>query len=344
MKTKYYQPKKHIQNLIKDDYYFNLIILRNTIQVYIDNYFQKLNAPKVDLYLISKGVSSPMGKGSDSLPVPITFGTKKTYLVDSAQFGMEPLVQKRFKMVYCYLPSFRGEEPDDRHLNQFYHCEAELQGDYLEAMEIAEGLVKVILNGVLKDAKSKKFIFNYSNLKSVNKILKKAFPRITFDEACSYLEKNNLAHLIENRDYGRVLSKQAEIEIGRIVGKNVFPVWIVKYDRDTVPFYQLVDPENKNVVLNADLIFPKIGNSFGGEVLGLGQRQNSSKGIIESMKRQEIKDISCYDWYIKMRKDPNYKTTSGFGLGIERLIAWLLGLNSIIDASIYPVLKGEDYI
>ncbi len=342
IKTKFYNPKNHILNLQNEDYYYNLILLRNTIQSAVDKYFNILNAPKIDLFLISRGVSSPMGKGSDSVPVPIKFGNKDTYLVDSAQFGMEPLVQSRFKLVYCYLPSFRGEDPDDRHLNQFYHCEAEVRGGYVKCMKIAEELFKYIVKEVLKSSEEKKFKFENSNLESLNKIISTNFQVITFDEAVKLLEKYQLRHLVKSFPFGRVLTKEGEIQVGKLVGKSMYPVWVTKYDRDTVPFYQMPDPQNPKKVLNADLILPKINHGFGGEALGLGQRQNTSKGILDSMKKQSVKAKVDYKWYLELRDAGDYKITSGFGLGIERFIAWILGLNSIVDAAIYPVLKGEE--
>src|SRR3990167_46662 len=118
MKTLYFNKTTHVDDLITRDYYNNLLKLRNDLSIACDKYFQNLSAIKLDLYLITQGVSSPMGKGSDSEPLPFIFGNDKAFLVDSAQFGMEPLVFDMYKMVYCYLPSFRGEDPDFRHLNQ----------------------------------------------------------------------------------------------------------------------------------------------------------------------------------------------------------------------------------
>jgi asparaginyl-tRNA synthetase len=117
---------------------------------------------------------------------------------------------------------------------------------------------------------------------------------------------------------------------------------VTHYDRDTVPFYQKPDRESKNRVLNADLIFPSINGGFGGEIIGSGQRQDDVGEIKESMFRQKVHNVSHYDWYLNLRRDPSYKTTSGFGMGIERFVAWCLGLSSILDAAIYPVVKNED--
>src|SRR5258708_36502609 len=171
--TKHYFKTEHIKNLIQDDYYVNLIKLRNSIEIACDTYFQNLHAPKIDLFLISKGVSSPMGKGSDSLPIPFKFGKEFVYLVDSAQFGMEPLVQKGFELVYCYLPSFRGEDPDDQHLNQFYHCEAELRGDYKKCMQIVEGLVKYLIKNIIDGYKTNIFTFKTHNFNAIEHISSK---------------------------------------------------------------------------------------------------------------------------------------------------------------------------
>lgn len=341
---KYYDKNNHISNLVSDSYYKDLITIRNTVAVACDEYFQKLDAPRVDLFLISKSVSSPMGKGSDSLPIEIEFDTQHAYLSDSSQFGMEPLVLKNFKMVYCYLPSFRGEDPNDRHLNQFFHCESELRGGYEKCMSVAEGLVKHIIKNVLKLHSNTNIANLKQNLDVLNKIVDSKFPVISFDEADDLLKSKGLSNLIERKDFGRVLTNEGELKITELVGKNVTPVWITKYDRDTVPFYQKPDPTNKDRVLNGDLIFPAFDGGFGGEILGLGQRQDVVEEILDSMSRQDVKGVENYNWYIDLRKNKDYSTTSGFGMGIERLIAWFLGIASIIDTSIYPVLKDDNVI
>lgn len=341
MQTRFFNSKKHIHNLINSDYYKNLIKLRNIIEIGCDNYFQSINATKVDLFMITKGASSPMGRGSDSLPISFKFGTQNVFLVDSAQFGMEPLVQKSFDMVYCYLPSFRDEDAGPRHLNQFYHCEAEMRGNYKKSMSIAENLVRHLIKNIIKAHKEKLINFKQNNFTGINKILGKRFPIVTFDEVEELFKKRGLSHLIEKRSYGRVLTNKAEIKVGEIIGKNIIPVWITNYDRDTVAFYQKPDKSDTNRVLNADLIFPSVNKGFGGEIIGLGERQNSVRQLKESMERQEIKNMGAYKWYTDLRKTSNYVTTSGFGLGVERFIAWVLRLDSIIDAAIYPMVKNQ---
>lgn len=342
MEYPHFSATHHINNVISKPYFRNLILLRDLIEKSCDIYFASLGAPRVNLYLISKSVSSPIGLGSDSVPIDFNLGSKKYYLSDSSQFGMEPLIMNSFDIVYCYLPSFRGENPDERHLNQFYHCEAELRGDYKKAMGIAEDLVKYILKSVKKNIDKKVFHFmGRLSSKTFDYSIHNKFKVVTFDEAVAILKKNGQGKLVLHKKYGRVLTREAETSIVSAVTGNKAPVWVTHYDRDTVAFYQKPDNKNNGKVLNADLIFPpRFKGTFGGEIIGLGQRQDNIKEIKESIKRQKIVNSGQYDWYIKLRENPRYRTTAGFGLGVERLIAWMLGLTSIADASLYPVLKN----
>lgn len=338
---KFYNTRKHIERLSNEKYYKNLIVLRNEISNTCDTYFRQLQAPKVDLFLIAQSVSSPMGKGSDSLPIPIKLGSRHAYLVDSAQFGMEPLVQRSFEMVYCYLPSFRGEDADNRHLNQFYHCEAELRGELDDAIHVVEGLVYSILQNAYDLLSLKKVVFESISPEHIKTALaSKKFKRITFDEAVAILTESGFSNFIEVQDYGRQLTSDGEKKLVELVSKNQ-PLWLTHFDRDVVPFYQQPLGADINKVINADLIFPSINGGFGGEIVGAGQRQSTAKGILESMKRQGVNKHG-YEWYLKLRKNSDYKITSGFGLGIERLISWMLQLDCIADAAIYPVIKNHN--
>lgn len=337
MNSKHFNPKNHIFNLANDPYYFYLAKIRNELETLCDEYFQKLGAIKTDLFLITKSVSSPIGLGSDSKPLPLTIDGQKAFLVDSAQFGMESLVQGKFNIVYCYLPSFRGEKSDERHLNQFYHCEAELKGDYKKAMNVAENLTRYILDGLVKNIKANNFRFKNRIIEKAQTALKHKFPQITFSEAEKILKSHSAKQYVEHKKFGRIISREGELMLTKLVTNNESPVWITNYDRDTVAFYQKPNPNNTESVLNADLIFPSINGGFGGEIIGLGQRQNKVYEMIQSMKRQKIKNIDSYSWYMDIRKFKNYRTTSGFGMGIERFLAWTLGIKDISEVSLFPI-------
>lgn len=344
MKNIFYDPKNHIDNLTDNPYYANLIKFRNVVEIACDSYFQSLKAPRIDLFMIANGISSPMGKGSDSLPIPFMLGKEHVYLVDSSQFGMEPLVQSAFDIVYCYLPSFRGEDADYRHLNQFYHCEAEIRGDYKQNMAVAENLVRYLMHDIVSAYKKDIFAFDKHNFDILENIATTDFPILTLTETEELFKKNRLENCIEYRPCGRVITSEGEKQLCKLVGNNFVPVWLTHFDRDMVPFYQKPDPNNETQTLNADLIFPSINGGFGGEIIGSGQRQDNVAQIRESIKRQNIHDTKQYDWYINMRNNPVYKTTSGFGMGMERFYAWALGLSSIQDTAIYPIIKDENLL
>lgn len=338
-----YSPDKHYLHLTKHSYFKALLYLRHHIKLVSDDYFSNIGAKNVDLFMLTPSVSSPMGPGSDSQPIKIKFGKYGTNLVDSSQFGFEPILFNGVDKVYCYLPSMRGEDPDARHLNQFFHCEMEMKGNLESLIPIIEEYIKVICETLLlmKNTVDKISV----NPESTNKILRKvigveSFPEITFNEAVDILIKNNKKHYVNFTKKGRDISSQGEIELMKIL-KIDTPLWLKYFDRDRVAFYQKPDPQDKNRVINADLLFPPIiKGSFGGEIVGSGQRQDNPKEMYESLKRQNNISSEPYEWYIGLRKLKDYEVTSGFGMGIERFIAWALCKDNIRDVIFYPRLKN----
>ncbi len=338
-----YDPKTHYIELTRSKYFQALIVLRNYIKASSDFYFgTKRGAQNIDLFMLTPSISSPMGPGSDSEAIPIKFGKYASNLVDSSQFGFEPLLLNGFDEVYCYLPSMRGEKPDKRHINQFFHCEAEIRGELDTLIPVIEGYVKTLAETVF----AMPHIVQKISLdpKKTNAALQtlvdaKSFPSITFDEAISALVENGHKKMVNFTPYGRDISSEGELMVAKLY-KFKTPFWIRNYDRDRVAFYQKPVPGNTDAVINADLIFPPIiDGAFGGEIVGCGQRQDDPKEMDESLSRQKVSKAP-YEWYIDLRKDPRYSTTSGFGLGIERFITWSLCRDDIKDVILYPRLKN----
>ena len=141
-------------------------------------------------------------------------------------------------------------------------------------------------------------------------------------------------------DHGRDIKSMGEIELMKTLGIET-PLWIKYFDRDRVAFYQKPGHKDNSKTINADLLFPPIiEGSFGGEIVGSGQRQDNDSEIYESLKRQNNISPKPYEWYIDLRRLPNYTITSGFGMGIERFIAWVLGKENISHVIPYPRLKN----
>lgn len=336
-----YDPDIHYLHLTNSNYYFALIHLRDYIKLISDYYFSvQIGAKNIDLFMLTTSVSSPMGPGSNSEAIPIRFGNLDSYLVDSSQFGFEPLLLNGIDKAYCYLPSMRGENFDKRHLNQFFHCEMEMVGERDEIKKIVEGYIKVLCLTLLesKEIVNCISVIPEKTIEILNKILdQEKFEEISFDDAVTLLEKNDKKNLVNYTENGRDISSEGEIELMRLLGTTL-PIWINDFDRDRVPFYQ--KPIGDSKAMASDLLFPPLHeNAFGGEIVGCGQRQDLSNEIYESLQRQKL-DVQPYDWYINLRRQDNYRISSGFGLGIERFIAWSLGMNDIKNAIIYPRLKG----
>lgn len=338
-----YDPSTHYLEIANSKYYRTLVILRNCIKQSCDFYWNDIQkAYNVDLFMMTPSVSSPIGPGSDSEAVEIKFGNLHTYLVDSSQFGFEPILLNGIDKVYCYLPSMRGENPDKRHLNQFYHCEAEIVGTLDDLIPMMEGFIKFLSQTLLS-------MPNIINLLSANPqrtktfleniVSTEKFTEIEFSKAVQLLKDNDCGDLINTTAHGSDISSQGEQKLLYIL-KADKPVWMRNFDRDRVAFYQKPHQSNKDKVINADLLFPSLtGSSFWGEIIGSGQRQDTYDEMLDSLKRQGI-NPEAYQWYMKLRNLESYRTTSGFGLGVERFIAWALGRNDIKDVILYPRLKN----
>jgi aspartyl/asparaginyl-tRNA synthetase len=338
-----YDPKRHYLDIAIHPYYHHLILLRHIFKLLSDEYMSDVaDAKNVDLFMLTPSVSSPMGPGSDSEAIPLAFGNLTSYLTDSSQFGFEPILMNGIDRAYCYLPSLRGEDPDKRHLNQFYHCEIEIKGGMEEVLHIAEEYVRYLCHGILKSEELLQVLSAdaKTSIKTAERVEDSTqFHRVTFDEACEALRKAGFGEFINKSEHGRDISSRGELKLFEILDINE-PFWLTDFDRDRVPFYQKPNPKNPDKVLNADLLFPSlIKESFGGEILGAGQRQDTAGEMYESLSRQGLHS-EPYEWYIDLRRNPGYARTSGFGLGIERFLAWILCLDNIRDVILYPRLKN----
>lgn len=138
-----YNAESYVEDVVKDKYFAALAIVRHYVKLTSDAYWSGVGAFNIDLFMLTPSASSPMGPGSDSEVISIQFGEYQTNLTDSSQFGFEPLMFHLDK-AYCYLPSMRGENPDARHLNQFFHCEAEMVGTLDELLPFVEGYVRAL--------------------------------------------------------------------------------------------------------------------------------------------------------------------------------------------------------
>ena len=325
-------PNEHFMKAIESPWYKLLIKLENLISSETRKFYEEKGIITMNLPITTGAISSPMGKGSDSSPVKINIGGLDTYLADSMQFLLEYGCRFNPKGVYYIMPSFRGELADERHLCQFYHSEVEISGNLEDIINLANEYVKFLAKKIVEKY-GKELKENIGDISHIEKVanLKSPIPVITFDEFEKKIKEiypHDVDKYIEyNQDF-RNITKNGEQEIMKLYDGIV---WISNYDQLAVPFYQQLSPNGKTTK-NADLLMGI------GETIGCGERNTTFEELMQSLKEHEILPKE-YGWYLEMKKRYPLKT-SGFGMGIERFLMWVLKCNDIRNMQICLRFNG----
>lgn len=336
-------PQSHATLAIKNTWYRNLFQIQNTLFHNTVEYFHSSCQYSYALTpLTTDTISSPMGLGSDSEPVSVNLLGQDVYLADSMQFVLEYFLrfQDNLPGVYYISPSFRGEDPDSTHLNQFYHVECEVLGGMDVAMSIAEGYLAQLTTAMLKKH-SAIILSTAGTLAHVTSMLsllngKKAIPRIPLDQAILMMPSDDCFEWVEagQPQFGRKLTRKGE---RFLIEKCGGLVWLTEMDHLGVPFYQAyVEGTERRKAKAADLLFGL------GETVGLGERHSTPEMVVEALQQHEV-PVDSYRWYIDMRKVKPL-LTSGWGMGTERYLCWLLQHDDIRDIVIIPRMKGIKYM
>jgi asparaginyl-tRNA synthetase len=273
-----------------------------------------------------------MGLGSDSLPVRVELFGLPTYLADSMQFMLEYGCRFSESGAWYLMPSFRGENADATHLNQFFHSEAEIVGGLDDVMRVSEEYVRRLSAAVLN-----RFADDVERVAGstdhVSAMLDAStFPRMRLDEAIGHLGDDPSAVQVDPGGW-RVLTRAGERRLMREISPFV---WVTHFDHLSVPFYQAYEDEGHRTALNADLLFGI------GEVLGAGERHVNGEQVRTALAQHEVPE-SSYDWYVRM-KDHRPMRTAGFGLGVERWLMWILDHDDIRDMQLVPRLNGVSLV
>jgi len=249
------------------------------------------------------------------------FDLGKAYLSQSGQLYMESACMALGK-VYCFGPAFRAEKSKTRrHLTEFWMVEPEMAyWDWQDNMNLQEELVSYVVQRVLEKRKRELEILERDTKPLENVI--PPFPRITYREAIEILKNNGL-----NVEYGDDFGGDEETIISNQFDK---PVFIHHYPAKIKPFYMQPDPENPDEVLNNDLLAPE----GYGEIIGGSQRIHDLKLLEEKIKEYNL-PREAFEWYIDLRRYGSVPH-SGFGLGIERTVAWICGLKHVREAIPFP--------
>ncbi|XP_067228649.1 uncharacterized protein si:ch211-256m1.8 [Chanodichthys erythropterus] len=334
-------PQTHAALAIKSKWYRNLFQIQNTLFHSTVEYFNKKCKYAYALTPITTDtISSPMGLGSDSEPVFVNMLGQDVYLADSMQFVLEYYMRFHDGLpgAYYVSPSFRGEDPDATHLNQFYHVECELLGDMDVAMSVAEGYVAHLTQAMVKEHSD--IILNtagtLSHAKELLKNLEKPLPRVPLDQAISIMPSSDCLEWVQEGQpqFGRKLTRKGEKVL---IKKYGGAVWLTEMDHLGVPFYQAyIEGSGRSKAKAADLLLGL------GETVGLGERHSTPEMVREALQHHAVPEDS-YKWYINMRQVIPL-LTSGWGMGTERYLCWLLQHNDVRDMQIIPRLKAKKFM
>ncbi|GGJ12089.1 asparagine--tRNA ligase [Paenibacillus hunanensis] len=250
----------------------------------------------------------------------IKYFDEDAYLTQSGQLYMEAAAMALGK-VYSFGPTFRAEKSKTRrHLIEFWMIEPEMAFvNHEESLEVQEQFVSHVVQSVLKNCRAELETLERDVTKLEN--IQGSFPRITYDEAIEFLKGKGF-----DIPWGDDFGAPHETAIAEAYDK---PVFITHYPKDIKAFYMKPDPNRPEVVLCADMIAPE----GYGEIIGGSQRIDDPELMAERFKEHNLGE--AYQWYMDLR---TYGTVphSGFGLGLERTVAWICGLDHVRETIAFP--------
>lgn len=255
------------------------------------------------------------------------FGTP-AYLTQSGQLYNEATIAA-FGKVYCFGPTFRAEKSKTRrHLTEFWMVEPEMAyADLNDCMEVEEQLVTHIVKSTLQNRRAELELLgrDISRLQ----IIEPPFPRIHYDEAVEILRKAG-----HEFTWGDDFGSPHETEISSQFDK---PVFVHHYPKQVKAFYMAEDPQRPETCLSVDLLAPE----GYGEIIGGGERTANYEYLEQQIKAHRL-PREAYEWYLDLRR---YGAVphSGFGLGVERTVAWICHLSNIRETIAFPRMLERIY-
>lgn len=258
------------------------------------------------------------------------FFGKETNLTVSGQLEGETFAMA-FRNIYTFGPTFRAENSNTaRHASEFWMIEPEIAfADLKDNMELAEAMIKYIINYVMDNAPEEMAFFNSfvdkGLIERLNHIVNSEFGHITYTEAVEILKKSG-----KEFQYPVEWGVDLQTEHERFLTEEVFkkPLFVTDYPKEIKAFYMRLNDDGKTVAA-CDLLVPGVG-----EIIGGSQREERLEVLTERMKELGLNEED-YWWYLDLRKYGGVKH-SGYGLGFERIIMYITGMSNIRDVLPFP--------
>ena len=263
------------------------------------------------------------------------FFGKEAYLTVSGQLAAETYAMA-FGKVYTFGPAFRAEHSNTpRHAAEFWMVEPEIAfADLADDMRLAEAMLKYVIKHLLEHCGAELAFFNEridkTLLDRLDNIIKNDFAKISYTEAIELLQKSG-----ETFAYEPVWGSDLQTEHERYLTEKIAgcPVFVTDWPKEIKAFYMRLNDDEKTVAA-MDLLVPGVG-----ELIGGSQREERPDYLARSYERFGL-EPKAYDWYTDLRRYGSARH-AGFGLGFERLVMYVTGMNNIRDVEAYPRTVGS---
>jgi asparaginyl-tRNA synthetase len=297
--------------------------IRSEIEQACRDFFYERDFVLIDSPILTANAA----EGTSTLFETDYFGDK-AYLSQSGQLYLEPAAAA-FGRVYCFGPTFRAEKSKTRrHLTEFWMVEPEVAFLEFEGLqELAEEFIEAIVDRALDRCKEelKTLERDVSKLENVQR----PFPRITYREAIDLLTAKGMPV-----KFGDDIGGDEETVIANAFDR---PVMITRYPAAIKAFYMQPDPKDPTVALALDMIAPE----GYGEIIGGSQRIHDYDLLLQRIREHNL-PIEKFKWYLDIRKYGTFPH-SGFGMGVERVVAWISGVPHLRETIPYPRMLNRIY-
>ena len=339
------QPKRHTREFLREQAYlrprtnlFTAVFRVRSVAAYaIHKYFNEHNYVYVHTPLITASDCEGAGQMFEVTTLPLgekpdyskDFFGKKTSLTVSGQLQAETCALA-YKKVYTFGPTFRAEDSNTKtHAAEFWMIEPEIAfADLNEDMVVMEDMLKYVVKYVLDNATDEmKFLDSFVEkglIEKLTKLVSSKFTRITHEECIRLLIESGKKFEFEPK-YGEDIAKEHEKYITEYFNG---PVFIYNWPKDIKAFYMKQNDDGKTVAA-VDLEVPEAG-----ELMGGSQREENYDKLIARMKELNM-DTESMEWYLNLRRYGSC-VHSGFGMGFERLLIYLTGVDNIRDVILFP--------
>ena len=299
-----------------------ILRIRHTLSRSIRDFFDGDGFTLVDSPILTPASC----EGTSNLFSTEYFDEGTAFLSQSGQLYLEPAIAA-FGKVYCFGPTFRAEKSKTRrHLTEFWMVEPEMAFAHLEDVMVkGEALIKFLLQRVLETNQEELKILERDTA-PLEAALKLEFGRMTYSEAVDKLHE-----LGSDIKWGEDFGNDDETILMNSLDR---PVWVHRFPRVFKAFYMEVDPQDDRLALGADLLAPE----GYGEIIGGGERASSLQYLLDQIAHHEL-DRAAYEWYLDVRKYGSVPH-AGFGLGLERAVAWICKLPHVRETAPYPRMMG----